>query len=85
LRAAKLEELQQVDDGGAPVELLRIRLRALFQLRHDIDERNRSGGADQGEGRSRRCGDGAARAVAAERSLRAASRMLLKIHGALLE
>ena len=41
--AVDLEELQQIDDGGPPVQLLRVRRRALLQLRDDIDERDRPG------------------------------------------
>ena len=38
--AVDIKELKQVDDRGSPVQLLRIRRRALLQLRHDIDDRN---------------------------------------------
>ena len=41
--AADIEEFQQVDDGGPPVSLLRVRRCALLQLRHDINEGDRPG------------------------------------------
>jgi hypothetical protein len=42
--AIDIEALEQVDNGGLPVKLLRVRCRALFQLRNDIDECDRLGG-----------------------------------------
>ena len=46
--AIDLEQLQQVDDGSAPVQLLRISCRTLLQLRDDIDDRDRLGGGAVG-------------------------------------
>src|SRR5262245_21938461 len=58
--AVDLKELQQIDDGGPPVEFLRVRRRALLQLRDDVDEGDRLG---RRRGRRRRtrvlgCGGG---------------------------